>query len=858
LKLPLRTIIMTLFLLAVTIAPVLAQALDCPDIVETALESIDEACADTGNNQVCYGNVSIQATPQTGVANFTFERTGDLADITDLQTLQLGGLDEDTGTWGVALMRVRANIPDTLPGQNVTFLMFGDVVLENAVAEQTVLLPVTRLDADVNIRSAPDPEARQIAALVNDQTLYADGRLEDGSWVRVQNPTDEDGEVVASVGWVSAPVVAIEGDINSLPVIQSTDTTVTSGFGPMQSFYFRSGIGDSACAEAPNSGILIQTPEGVEQVNLRVNGVDVQLGSTAYFQAEPSDEMIISTIEGSASIQSQGVTQIVAAGTQAEVGLDANGIANTPPSDPHPYDLDALQALPISVLEREIEIAQPLDPSQVVALGGDLQLTLTWDNDDDMDLSILEPDGNLIWFGNTTSETGGNLDVDSIPCANSLPSVENISWGEGTDIPAGTYTAGVNEFSTCSGGANWTLTVLVGGEVVFTEQGIGGQRGVTFDYDPETGIDAESITVSDEIPQGDFGNDFDFGSGSLADYDDPDETGEIDFEETISGSIDEGGYHLWTFEGESGQTISISLTGNFDTYIQLYGPDGFLVTLDYGSGSGSTSQISSYPLFADGEYTIIVSSFTSTSGDYELSLLEGAPPPPPSEEQGSLEFGETGSGRLSEGERHSWTFEGEEDQVISITMIGDFDTYLELYGPDEEQLITDDDGYGSNLNSLISGFTLPEDGTYLIIARSYSDFASGSYELTLEEGVVQPNYPTYEPPPTPESVEQGSIEVGDTVDAELEVGERHSWTFEGEEGQEVTITMDADDNGFDTYLELYGPDGDFLTSNDDSRGSLNSQIEEFELPEDGTYTIVARSYSDFAGGDYELELEVND
>jgi hypothetical protein len=857
LRVPLRTIMMTLFLLVVTVVPVLAQALDCPDIVEAALESIDEACAETGNNQVCYGNVSMQATAQEGVTDFVFERTGDLADITDLQTLQIGGLDEEAGTWGVALMRVRANIPDTLPGQNVTFLMFGDVVVENAVAEQSILLPVTRLDADVNVRNQPDPEARQIAALVNDQTLYADGRLEDGSWVRVQNPTDDEGNIIASVGWVSTAVVAVEGDVNDLPVVQSTDTTITSGFGPMQSFYFRSGIGDSACAEAPDSGILIQTPDGVEQVNLRVNGVDVQLGSTAYFQAEPADEMIISTIEGSASITAQGVTQIVAAGTQAEVGLDANGVANTPPSDPHPYDFDSLQALPISVLEREIEIAQSLDPSQVIALGGDLQLTLTWDNDSDMDLSILEPDGNLIWYGSTSSSTGGTLDVDSIPCASSTPSVENIAWGEGVDIPAGMYTVGVNQFSTCTGGdANWTLTVLVGGTVVFTEQGVGGQRGVTFEYDPEDGINPETITVSDERPQPDFGG---FGFGTLEDYDDPNETGEIEFEETVSGDLDEGEYDLWIFEGESEQIMSIVLTGDFDTYLEVYGPDGFLITLDDNSGADSGSLINSYYLFQDGEYTIVVRSLDpSASGDYELTLLEGAPPAPPSEEQGSIEFGETVSGRLSEGDRHSWTFEGEEDQVISIAMTGDFDTYLELYGPDDEQLTYDDDGYGSNLNSLISGFTLPDDGTYTIITRSFSDFASGSYELTLEEGIIEPNYPTFEPPPTPETTEQGSIEPNDEVSAELETGERHSWTFEGEEGQEVTITMDADNDGFDTYLELYGPDGTLLTYNDDSRGSLNSQIEDFELPEDGTYTIVARSFGDFGSGDYELELEVED
>ncbi|MFN8373558.1 MAG: SH3 domain-containing protein, partial [Anaerolineae bacterium] len=190
------------------VVPVLAQV-ECPDIVANALQSVDEACTGTGNNQVCYGNVSIQATPQQGVSNFSFERTGDLANLTDLQTLALGGLDEGEGTWGVALMRVRANIPDTLPGQNVTFLLFGDVVVENAVAEQAVLLPVARLDADVNVRARPDPEARLIAALVSGQTLNADGRLEDGSWLRVQNPVDNDGNIVASVGWVSTAVVSV-------------------------------------------------------------------------------------------------------------------------------------------------------------------------------------------------------------------------------------------------------------------------------------------------------------------------------------------------------------------------------------------------------------------------------------------------------------------------------------------------------------------------------------------------------------------------------------------------------------------------------------------------------------------------
>ncbi|NJR42709.1 MAG: hypothetical protein HC767_08620, partial [Akkermansiaceae bacterium] len=66
-------------------------------------------------------------------------------------------------------------------------------------------------------------------------------------------------------------------------------------------------------------------------------------------------------------------------------------------------------------------------------------------------------------------------------------------------------TASKTAATTCSGGsASWTLTVLVGGEVVFTEQGVGGERGIIFDYDPETGIDSESISVTNTAPVANF------------------------------------------------------------------------------------------------------------------------------------------------------------------------------------------------------------------------------------------------------------------------------------------------------------------------------------------------------------------
>lgn len=237
----------------------------CPVIVQQALATTAEACTATGRNQACYGNLDLTADPQPGVTDLKFEQTGDIADVTKISALRLSNLNAQTGTWGVALLKLRANLPETLPGQNVIVLLFGNVEL-------------------------------------------------------LQDPHAENGQF-------------------------------------MQAFYFRAGVGDAPCAEAPDSGILIQTPEGAGLINLRVNEVDIRLGSTVYLQSGTT--LTINVIEGAAQITSQGTTQVVPAGSKVNVPLDENLAASGPPSNPEPYILDNVQQLPINVLERPIEIMAP-------------------------------------------------------------------------------------------------------------------------------------------------------------------------------------------------------------------------------------------------------------------------------------------------------------------------------------------------------------------------------------------------------------------------------------------------------------------------------------------------------------------
>lgn len=80
-----------------------------------------------------------------------------------------------------------------------------------------------------------------------------------------------------------------------------------------------------------------------------------------------------------------------------------------------------------------------------------------------------------------------------------------------------------------------------------------------------------------------------------------------------------------------------------------------------------------------------------------------------------------------------------------------------------------------------------------------------------------------------------------------------TYTFEGTTGQAITITLDSED--FDPVLSLLGPDETEIAANDDFGGTLNSTII-LELPEDGAYTVVAKSFSG-QGGDYDLVVRAS-
>jgi hypothetical protein len=358
-----------MFLVGLWATAVAAQA-DCPTIVQSALDATDVACDGTGRNQACYGNINLNAVAQEGIPEFDFDAPGDIVDVAGLQTLELEPLDAASDIWGIALMRLQANLADTLPGQNVTFLLFGDVEIRNAV--ETNVEPVTlnvTSDGDINVRSGPSTNDERIAGLSGGQSVITNGRVEDGSWLRIEL---EDG----TSGWVSAELVTTDGDITMLNVVDPL-ALPPPPLNPMQAFYFKTGVGDAPCEEAPDSGILIQTPEGVGQITLTVNEAEVQLGSTVYLQTLADDEMAVNVVENQATVSALGVTRFVPAGSRVRVPLDANLAANGPPSEPEPYDNADLAALPVGHMPRAVEVAAALTQAEIEALG--IPIAGIWD-----------------------------------------------------------------------------------------------------------------------------------------------------------------------------------------------------------------------------------------------------------------------------------------------------------------------------------------------------------------------------------------------------------------------------------------------------------------------------------------------
>jgi|SRR5690554_155707 len=114
---------------------------------------------------------------------------------------------------------------------------------------------------------------------------------------------------------------------------------------------------------------------------------------------------------------------------------------------------------------------------------GILQVSLSWDQLNDVDLHLIDPNGEEIYYGNPTSATGGQLDVDSnAACYIDEINNENIYYDDSPDvtIPFGEYEVLIDLWSNCDivPSTNYTVVVYYGGELIATTVGVNPHNGV--------------------------------------------------------------------------------------------------------------------------------------------------------------------------------------------------------------------------------------------------------------------------------------------------------------------------------------------------------------------------------------------
>ena len=188
---------------------------------------------------------------------------------------------------------------------------------------------------------------------------------------------------------------------------------------------------------------------------------------------------------------------------------------------------------------------------------------------------------------------------------------------------------------------------------------------------------------------------------------------------------------------------------------------------------------------------------------------------------------------------NAYTFEGRAGQQISITMSSDqLDSYLLLYGPNQEDLGRDDDS-GGGRNARLD-ITLATGGTYLVLANSYGATEQGPYELSISS-LGETAY----------ILNEGG--VLNSLDQRLADNSLYEeYLFNGQQGQAVTITLNSQD--FDAYLLLIDDQGNKITENDDYAQNSTDAAVQIALPYTGQYRVIVNAYDQTGQGNYQISI----
>lgn len=333
---------------------------------------------------------------------------------------------------------------------------------------------------------------------------------------------------------------------------------------------------------------------------------------------------------------------------------------------------------------------------------------------------------------------------------------------------------------------------------------------------------------------------------------------------SVDGTLDARRSRMvWGFDGLRGQVITLALevpAGELDAVLLLLDAGGEQLAAADDLDGGLTPRLGPLSLPASGRYTIVVTrpgqALGTTAGGFRLKLAQVGV----SSREGSvLRYGDQVINRISQQTPVvRYSFHARRGDVLHLHLrraSGDLDPWLQLQDSEGRVLASNDDTLEGPAprDSRIRDYLVEADGEYHILASRYGQEAgtgSGNFVLSLNEAEYSGLGHTARTaiPLKSGSGERGVLDDGQHV---------RFYQFAGEAGERVILRMERAGGTLDPLLALRDKQGRELVSDDDSGGGKNALIEDFRLPADGIYTIVATRFEGAAGdsrGAYRVEL----